>query len=246
VLVLCYITTRRFRASTAALWFRSFAILLDAGVSFSLSIRHANRVQRLAGEKYPLDFMGRGAYSLAYSVTATMPEFRHDRFTRLFMESREALNRYVRRLVRSRESAEEIVQEAFTRTYEKGGSAPEPRAFLFLTARNLAADHRRKARHRSEQPIDGIDTLSIVAADSFQDERVITDEASQILKQAIERLPPQCHAALTLRVFHGYSAKEIGVTLGVSQKTVEKHVSKGLIRVHNYVRARYSGGSEDG
>ena len=174
-----------------------------------------------------------------------MPELPHDLFTRLFIESRDALGRYVRRFVHSDDNAEEIVQEAFVRTYEKGAYAPEPRAFLFTTARNLATDLRRKVRRRDEESMGTFDAADVIDTRAPQDERIVTEEASRILKQAIEALPPQCHAAMTLKVFHGYSAKEIGVVLGLSERTVEKHVAKGLVRVHEYVRARYSG-SQDG
>ena len=61
----------------------------------------------------------------------------------LFAESREALSRYVRRLTRSRDTADEIVQEAYLRTCEHAESLRTPRAFLFRTARNLATDDRR-------------------------------------------------------------------------------------------------------
>jgi DNA-directed RNA polymerase specialized sigma24 family protein len=42
-----------------------------------------------------------------------MTESPNTLFVRLFVESRQALQRYVRRLVRSRDTADEIVQEAF-------------------------------------------------------------------------------------------------------------------------------------
>ena len=49
-------------------------------------------------------------------------------------------------LSRSRETAKEIVQEAFLRTYRQGESVTTLRAFLFSTARNLAANEYRHQR----------------------------------------------------------------------------------------------------
>ena len=168
-----------------------------------------------------------------------MPDTPQDLLARLFVESRDALRRYVRRLVPSKETSEEIVQEAYLRTFEQAGALKTPRAFLFSTARNLAADRRRHERVAATDTVGDFDDSGVVG-DGPLENLLIADEASRILKQAIDRLPPQCHAALTLKVFHGYSYKEIGATLGLSEKTVEKHIGRGLDRVQTYLRMRYS------
>src|SRR5467141_4358666 len=67
-------------------------------------------------------------------------------FTKLFAESREALHRYIRRFVGSSETAKEMVQEAFLRTYRQRESVTTLRTFLFSTARNLAANEYRHRR----------------------------------------------------------------------------------------------------
>src|SRR5688572_25167720 len=82
----------------------------------------------------------RGSYSDVSTTTeGAMSDPGHEGFARLFSESRAALRRYVQRLVKSRAVSEEIVQEAFLRTYEQGASVQTPRAFLFSIARNLAS-----------------------------------------------------------------------------------------------------------
>jgi RNA polymerase sigma factor (sigma-70 family) len=53
-------------------------------------------------------------------------------------------------------------------------------------------------------------------------------------------LPPQCRAAFTLRVFHECSYKEVADRLGISAKTVEKHIARGLRDTHTYIKMRYS------
>src|SRR3984885_10393803 len=76
----------------------------------------------------------------------TTSESRTETFVRLFADSRQALHRYIRRFVRSSETAQEIVQEAFLRTYRERESVTTLRAFLFSTARNLAANEYRHRR----------------------------------------------------------------------------------------------------
>src|SRR5262249_48819704 len=127
----------------------------------------------------------------------------------------------------------------FLRTYERGSSVQEPRAFLFAIAHNLARDHRRHERvaglaHASES----VDPQREASSLSPED-LLIDDEASRLLREAVNQLPPQCHVALTLKVFHGQTYKEIAERLGLSPRTVEKHVAIGLRRTHTYLRARY-------
>ncbi len=151
----------------------------------------------------------------------TTSESRTEIFTKLFAESRQALHRYIQRFVGSSETAKEIVQEAFLRTYRQRDSVTTLRAFLFSTARNLATEH-----------------------ESLETE-VLRDERNRLIQEAIDRLPPQCRAAFALRVFHECSYKEVADRLGISAKTVEKHIARGLRETHSYINRRYSATRRD-
>jgi RNA polymerase sigma-70 factor (ECF subfamily) len=155
-------------------------------------------------------------------------------FVKLFAESRQALHRYIRRFVGSTETAKEIVQEAFLRTYRERESAITPRAFLFSTARNLAAN---EIRHRRT-----VERDAFGHADEYEslESAFLRDERNRLIQQAIDRLPPQCRAAFTLRIFHEYSYKEVADRLGLSVKTVEKHISRGIRETNRYLRVQYS------
>ena len=160
-------------------------------------------------------------------------------FTKLFAESRQALHRYIRRFVGSSETAKEIVQEAFLRTYRQGESVTTLRAFLFSTARNLAAN---EYRHRRIVERGGFrdcgDSWVKTERESLEAE-LLRDERNRLVQEAIDRLPPQCRAAFTLRVFHDCSYKEVAERLGISAKTVEKHIARGLHDTHSYLKRRY-------
>lgn len=171
-----------------------------------------------------------------------MPEVSKIFFSRLFVESSEALRRYVRRLVRSPDSADEIVQEAFLRTYEHRETVQTARAFLFSTAHNLATDHGRRARTAPQDVLRDFGDSDLLGVGDGLDDQLLADESTRILKEAIERLPPQRQAALTLRLFHGHSVKEIGDILGISWTTVKKHIELGTYSVRKYVLERYEGG----
>jgi len=169
----------------------------------------------------------------------TTSESRTEIFTKLFAESRHALHRYIRRFVGSSETAKEIVQEAFLRTYRQRESVTTLRAFLFSTARNLAANEYRHRRTVERGALaDFSDSWVKTERESLETE-LLRDERNRLMQEAIDRLPPQCRAAFTLRVFHECSYKEVADRLGISAKTVEKHIARGLRDTHSYLKRRY-------
>lgn len=163
---------------------------------------------------------------------------REDLLDHLFSETHAALRRYVRHLVRSPEKADEIVQEAFLRTYEHRDEVEVPRAYLFTAARNLAIDARRHEQVAQTDSVGDLGDLGVVS-DGTPETEALADERARLLRAAIEHLPPQCRAVFALKVFHACSYQEIAERLGISVKTVEKHVGRGLKDTHTYLKRRY-------
>lgn len=131
------------------------------------------------------------------------------------------------------------MQEAFLRTYERGEGVEMPRAFLFSTARNLAANVRRDQRTSKTDSVGDFDDPRVMPQHGSPEETALAEERSRLIKLAVERLPPQCRAAFALRVFHDFSYKEIAAQLEISEKTVEKHVARGLRETHALLQRRY-------
>ena len=164
---------------------------------------------------------------------------RAETFANLFTESREALHRYVRRFVGSSETTKEIVQEAFLRTYRQGESVRTLRAFLFSTARNLAANEYRHQRTVERGALGEIAVSGLESQCDPLEAEILRDERNRLIQEAVDRLPLQCRAAFTLRVFHQSCYREIADRLGISVKTVEKHIARGLKDTHSYLQRRY-------
>ncbi len=70
----------------------------------------------------------------------------------VFEADESALLRYAFGLVGQRETAEDLVQEAFVRLHAHWDEVANPRAWLFRTIRNLALNHLRD--HQRECPLD--------------------------------------------------------------------------------------------
>jgi len=167
---------------------------------------------------------------------------RNDLFSRLFADRAAALTRYVRRLVGSRHTADEIVQEAFLRTYESATEDRPPGPLLYSIAHNLAMDHHRHERSaRAAQALGDVPSATLVRAGESEslESWLLAEERSSLLKHAVESLPPQCRAAFSLKVFHCCSYREIAQKLGISEKTVEAHVSRGMRDTFRILRQRF-------
>lgn len=168
-----------------------------------------------------------------------MPRFSPDILRKLFSDDREALLRYVRRMVPSREESEDIVQEALLRTCQHAEEVAEPRAFAFRVARNLAADSRRHSRVAKTETSGDLSQLPVVSSRPSPEGETLAEEEARLLREAVAQLSPQCRAAFTLRVFQSCSYKEIALRLGISPKTVENHIGRALRETHDYLRRRY-------
>lgn len=167
-------------------------------------------------------------------------EPRSESFTKLFAESFDTLHRYIRRFVGSSETAKEIVQEAFLRTYRERDSVTTLRAFLFSTARNLAANDYRHRRTVERSAVGDLGDLRVNPESESLESELIKDERNRLIQEAIDHLPRQCRAAFTLRVFHECSYQEVAKRLGISAKTVEKHIARGLRDTNSYIKRRYA------
>lgn len=181
------------------------------------------------------------ATGVGHGYGTAVADSRSEAFARLFQESGAALRRYVRRLVQSRESADEIVQEAFLRTYEHAQFGRPPGALLYSIAHNLAMDHHRHARRAQAYTCEEVAAPGPAAGGESEslEAWLLEEERSSLLKVAVEQLAPQCRAAFALRVFHGCSYRDIAGKLSISEKTVEAHVSRGIRETYRYLRRRY-------
>ena len=150
----------------------------------------------------------------------------------------------MRRLVRTGGIADEIVQEAFLRTYTSdAGAGAEPlRPYLFSVARNLAFNVRRHEKVVAASAAASLEGMTSSGNDPTPEEVLLADERIRLLNEAVGSLPPQCRAVFTLRMFQDRSYKEIAAQLGISTRTVEKHIAFGVGEVHAVLRRKYTQG----
>lgn len=133
---------------------------------------------------------------------------------------------------------DDLVQESYTRLLRarETGSIACAKAFLFVTARNLALNQLRHLRHERPDGITEIDSSGVLDESTAIPESVARAEDLQLLIHAIQSLPDRCRQIMTLRKIYGLSQKEAAVRLGISEHTVEAQGAIGLRKCIEYFR----------
>ena len=133
-------------------------------------------------------------------------------------------------ILRRREDAEEIAQEAYARAYRRFRDLREPRQFRAWMVRvtwRLAIDRWRAERRRSAR--------EQVASESSSrpdvEEEAVRAERSALLWKAIDALPGKLRSVLILASLQGHDVREVAQLLGIPEGTVKSRLflaRKGL------------------
>lgn len=133
---------------------------------------------------------------------------------------------------------DDLVQETYARLLKARATGPvaSVQAFLFVTARNLALNQLR--HRRIERPAGAVELDALAMADELAagPEAVARAEDFQVLVRALQALPERCRQVLTLRKIYGLSQREVAERLGISERTVETQVTKGVRKCGEFFR----------
>ena len=132
------------------------------------------------------------------------------------------------------------MQDAYLHLLQKGMAATldRPRAYLFRIAANLAVDSIRKARTRlryAEDPTEFPGSTEAHATPEALLERALEIRRLQI---CVSELPTRCRQIFCLGLIEGLTHAEIAERLGVSVRTVDRHLARAV----THVRRRLSPG----
>lgn len=139
-------------------------------------------------------------------------------------------------LTKSRELAEEVVQEVFVRVWEKREQLPESMTilpYIKRMAQNLVLDIYRKAGRdlALQQTLsDAMNTIFSHPEDQLQEK-----ELRRIYREGIDQLPPQKKIIYTLHRDHQLSYEQIAAKLGLAPNTVRNHMTQAIRSVRDHV-----------
>lgn len=154
----------------------------------------------------------------------------HDAFGTLFLACGPAVVRFLHRLTRSEQLAEDLAAEAFLRAHRKIGSfnggGAAFRSWVMIIGRNLAFDHLGSRRHRLEHATENPEEFALASAAS--DVGVFAGATRELLIDAVEQLSPAQREVIVGRFFQDLTIAELAARLGRSEGAVKQLQWRGL------------------
>jgi RNA polymerase sigma factor (sigma-70 family) len=123
-----------------------------------------------------------------------------------------------------REVASDAVSEAFAQALRAGSGVRDPARWVWRAAFRIAAGELAR-RRRFAAPVDS----------SYE-----MDHLAHAVIEALAKLSPRQRAAIVLRYYGGYSARETASIIGSTAATVAVHVSRGRARLRTLLKEEES------
>jgi len=159
-----------------------------------------------------------------------------DPLVEIYLERRQNLIRFFAARTGSLAVAEDLAQELYVKiaTRDQTVTADNPVALIYRIATNVMLDRARGEaratardtawRHVAHDTLGGVDVVDAAPADEAADSRLRLRD----LVAAAADLPPQMQRAFRLHKLEGRSHAETARVMGISVKSVEKHISAAL------------------
>lgn len=156
------------------------------------------------------------------------------------------LEAFAQKYTNDTNEAEDIVQDVFLKLWERRELLDNISlaSFLFMMVRNSCLNHlkHRQIADSVQQRIPDTETAErLYAADFVPDPSslLIQKELSDSIDQIMEELPPKCKEAFVLSRLNGLKNREIAEHMAITEKVVEKHITRALKRFRDGLR-RYA------
>ena len=132
-------------------------------------------------------------------------------------------------LINSKEAAEDIVTDFFTRIWQKPPELKNSlvfRSYCYTAVRNACINHLKQQQRFSQkeeqwQQLQSLEQPAILEA-------IIQTETMRALNAAIETLPPRCRSVITRLYKEGKSIRETAAELQIAVETVKSLRQYGL------------------
>ncbi len=140
-------------------------------------------------------------------------------------------------IVRSKEMAEEVVEDVFIKVWKKRIQLSKVENFtfyLYVMTKNRSRDYLRKYGNKKNINLDEV-ALPFYRVDTTPEDLMISEEVINQINRAINELPTKCRLIFKLVKEDGLKYREVAELLHLSLKTVENQVGIALKKIHGVV-----------
>ena len=161
-------------------------------------------------------------------------------FKELFDEYFQSMVTYAYRYVNDWQTAEDIAQNVFMALWIKKESIDfeKPiKPYLYKAIYNKSINHLNSVliQRRTDVPETTDILLNREILDYNQYDTLLLKEIKGEIDSFVDTLPPQCRKVFLLSREEHLRNKEIAEKLHISEKAVEKHISKALNEIRNHL-----------
>jgi len=165
----------------------------------------------------------------------------HLNLEQLYKNNFEGLHRYAFTKVHDNELASDLVQSVFLK-FAEGKIAiadiANIRAYLYRMVHNACTDHFRQQSSSQHTPLQHI--LHVADESGNMQDTILRrekqEQRSTLIEKILSGLPPQARLVFEKSRTEGKKYREISEELGISEKTVEAHMSRALKIIRDYIR----------
>lgn len=163
-------------------------------------------------------------------------------FRQVFTHFYKRLNQFALSIVKTRESAEEIVEDVFVRIWQQRETLPSIqnlRVYLYTATKNSSLNYlSRTATASITEPFDHIH-VELNESALTPEQILITAEIQQKIQKAVEALPPRCKMIFKLVREDGLKYKEIAQILNISVNTIDAQMAIAVKRIALAIEAQF-------
>jgi RNA polymerase sigma-70 factor (ECF subfamily) len=126
-------------------------------------------------------------------------------------------------VLRHREDAQDVAQEAMAKAYREFARLQDRarfRGWLVRIAWRLAIDRRRGDKRRARRE----ESAPASASPSTVEDMVITRDVQDRVWQAVDALPDRLRSVVTLNAIHGHDVREVAGLLDLPEGTVKSRL----------------------
>jgi RNA polymerase sigma-70 factor (ECF subfamily) len=128
------------------------------------------------------------------------------------------------------EDIDDLVQETYAKLtkLESVASVRNPKNYMFQTAYSLMISRIRRSQVVSIRAVSDLESVSAFDDTPTPEQSAEDRDELRAVLAALEQLPKACFRVFMLRRVDGLSQKEVASRLGLSENTVEHHMTSAI------------------